>query len=102
MAAMRLEAADAPASVAEQHEVLAHGADLERELAEFRGHRHRLPEAAQILAARRLRSGMGERRILPRQAPAVILAEGLLEAARPFGADLVHGDPPAACDGARS
>ena len=43
------------AAVAKEHEVLAEPANRERKLADLRAHRDRMPEAPQVLSARRVR-----------------------------------------------
>ena len=51
MCAVPTEQADLAALVAEDHQVFAEDADGNGEVLELRGHRHRMPEAAEIFAA---------------------------------------------------
>ena len=75
MRAVQMEHADPPAAIAEDHEVLAEDADAQRRLAELAREGHRLPEAAQIFAARRARAHLRQLGIGRRDGPAVIAVE---------------------------
>ena len=63
MRAMQLQQADGAALVAEHDEVLAEDLDPQRQIVQLVGETDRLPEAAQIFAARRAGANMGEFRI---------------------------------------
>ena len=56
MRAVELEETDPAEAVAEQHEVLAHDPERERHVVELSREGDGLPEAAQVLAARRARA----------------------------------------------
>src|SRR6202043_1331191 len=76
VAAMLVQEADAAAEIAEEDERLAEQLHHQRQLAELGTHRHRMPEAAHVLAARRARSDMGELDILAGLEDAMIAAIG--------------------------
>ena len=59
MAAMLVQETDPPGEVPEQHQLLAEHLDQHGTLPELLGHRHRHPEAPQVLAARGARSRCG-------------------------------------------
>ena len=70
MGAVAVHQPELPATVAEEHEVLAEPAKREGELADLRAHRDRMPEAPQVLAPRGVRPhpheqlvGSGRRRL---------------------------------------
>src|SRR5262249_42200431 len=79
MTAVLLQQPGASALVAEQHEVLVHHLDWHRQVLERRGMRDGLPEAAQILAARRARTGVREDIVLARHGAIVIGREGFAQ-----------------------
>ena len=74
MTAVLVQQADAAAEIAEEDELLTEQLDDQRQIAELGAHRHRLPEAAHVLAARRTRSDMGELDILAGVEDAMITA----------------------------
>src|SRR5260221_14664826 len=82
MRAVAMQEADAALAVAEDHQILAEDADRHRPAGELRGHRHRLPEAAVILAARRAGTDMGQLGILGDRQPRGVAVIGL---GRPAG-----------------
>jgi hypothetical protein len=60
MRAVQVQYADAPAAIAEDHQILAQEPHSQRRLREIARERDGLPEAAQILTARRARSYFGQ------------------------------------------
>src|SRR4029077_6736587 len=60
MRAVQVQHADAPAAIAEHHQVLAEDSGSQRRQRELARERDGLPEAAQILAARRARTDLGQ------------------------------------------
>src|SRR5262249_8934110 len=60
MRAVQVQHADAAAAVAEHYEILTQEADPQRRRGEIAHKRHRLPEAAQILTARRSGTDLGQ------------------------------------------
>src|SRR5262249_50238849 len=62
--AVQLQQPDGAAPVAERHELLPQDLDAVRQIPQLVGEADRLPEAAQIFAARRARADMGELGIL--------------------------------------
>src|SRR5205814_6482654 len=58
--AVQLQQPDGAAPVAKRHELLPQDLDAVRQIAQLVGETDRLPEAAQIFAARRTRADMGE------------------------------------------
>ncbi len=76
MRAVQVQHADAPAAIAKDHEVLAEDAHAQRRAGELAGEGHRLPEPAQVLAARRAGTDLGQLRIGRGDGAAVVAVEG--------------------------
>ena len=87
MRTVLLEQPGAPASVPEEDQLLTENPYALRKLAELGRGRHRMPEAAHELAARRARADVGELRVLSRQGRVVVAAVGRV------GIDFAHGTP---------
>jgi hypothetical protein len=75
MRAVQLQQADGAALVAEHHQLLAQDPKFDRQIRDVVGVADRLPEAAEILAARRVRSDVGEFRVLARHFAVIVAAE---------------------------
>src|SRR5207237_6109535 len=60
MRAVQFQQTDRAALVAKRDQILTQDPDPQREIAEFIGETYRLPEAAHVFAARRIRPDMGE------------------------------------------
>ena len=76
MAAMQVEKPPFAAAAAEQHQILAEHAQLERQFADFGGECDGLPEAPQIFAAGRAALDMGEFGVFLRRRRVVVGAVG--------------------------
>ena len=93
MRAVQVQHADAPTAVAEDHEILAQHSHPQWRGGEISRERHRVPEPAQILAARCPGADLGQLRVGRRDVAAMIAVEGtglLLRGAR---SSSLHGTP---------
>ena len=91
MRAMQFEEPDGAALVAEHHQFFAEDLDPLRQVFQFVGKADRVPEAAHVFAARRLRADMGELLILLRYAAMQVSAVSGFQERRSSG----HKKPPA-------
>ena len=92
MAAMRVQQPEASAAIAEQHQLLAEDAQRQRQVLDLPGHRHREPEAPEVLAGRRARPDPGPGgvvRLADRRRARGLLAHGVPPQARRGGAPSV-------------
>src|ERR1051325_5532006 len=90
MRAVQFQETDRAALIAERDQILAQDPDPQRQIAEIVGETYRLPEAAHIFAARRIRPDMGELGILLRHRAVVIAAKTRLQE----GCPVRHPVPP--------
>src|SRR5262249_32374898 len=90
MRTMQLQEADRTALVAKHHQLLAQDRELDRHVVQFVGVADRLPEAAKVLAARRVRPDMRELAVLAGHAAVVVAAKPGFEQRR----TLDHRTPP--------
>ena len=74
MRAMQLQQPDVAAPVAERDQFLAEDPDPHRQVLQLVGEADRLPEAAHIFAARRIRTDMGEFAVLGRHVAVMVAA----------------------------
>ena len=72
VAAVLVQEAEPSREIAEQHQLLAQDLDQHRAFPDLLAHRHRHPEAPEVLAARGARAGVGELRILAGVGDAVV------------------------------
>src|SRR4051794_26710614 len=94
MGTVQLQHADGAGPVAKRDKVLAQYPDPQRQVAQIVGEAHRLPEPAQVFAARRVGADMGEFDVLARVLTMVVTGE-----TRPqerLSSDS-HGKPPCWC-----
>jgi hypothetical protein len=75
MRAVQVEHADAPAAIAEDHEILAEDAHAARRSVQVAREGHRLPEAPQVFAPRSAWTDLGELGIGSRRRPAHVSVE---------------------------
>ena len=75
MRAVQVQHADAPAAVAEDHQVFTEDPDPQRRRCEIARERDRLPEAAEIFTARRSGTDLGQLGIGRRDLAAPIAVE---------------------------
>jgi hypothetical protein len=71
-----VDEADVSFAVAEENEILAQESNGLGQVLKGLGKAHRLPEAAEILAARRSRPDVGQLLVFLRHVPAVVPAKG--------------------------
>src|SRR5712671_5164959 len=83
MRAVQFQQTDRAALIAERDQILTQDPDPQREIAELIGETYRLPEAAHVFAARRIRPDMGEFCILLRHRAVVIAAKSRLQERSP-------------------
>ena len=83
MRAVQFQQTDRAALIAERDQILTQDPDPQREVAELIGETYRLPEAAHVFAARRIRPDMGEFCILLRHRAVVIAAKSRLQERSP-------------------
>src|SRR5262249_4182808 len=93
MRAVQVQHADAAAAIAKDHEILTQNAHSQRRRHEIARERDRLPEAAQILAARRSGTDLGQLGIRRRNLAAAIAVEGTGLQLRDSRAGSLHGNP---------
>src|SRR5438105_15115752 len=90
MRAVQFQQADRARSVAERDEVLAEDAQAARQIAQFAGQNHRLPEAPQIFAAWRVRPDPGQFLVFGRPLAMLIGAEGGVQKRRSRSHDVLQ------------
>ena len=78
MCAVQVEHADAAAAVAEHHQVFPEDSHAQRGFRHVAGKRHRLPEAAEVLAGGRAGADRGQLRIRRRHRAPMVTVEGLV------------------------
>ena len=77
VAAMSIEETDPTAFVAEQHQILAENPNRQRQILQFRRHRHRLPEATKVFATRGIRADVSQFRVFSGHLATVVATIGL-------------------------
>jgi cytochrome c oxidase assembly factor CtaG len=76
---MPVEQADPAPLIAKKHQILAENPKRHRQIAEFGRHRHWLPEAAKVLAARGIGADMGQLGVFSRHMATVVVTIGLAD-----------------------